>query len=84
MRHKGKENIIDWKPLKKDVEYTVTANFTRHAMHMSVNGEYVGTIDLPHGFSVTQLPDVNNWLGRSQFNDALFDGKIRSLTVYSN
>jgi hypothetical protein len=47
-----------------------------------VNGIQVGErTDLNH--DLANINDVNNWLGRSQWNDAMFNGKINEFRIYN-
>ncbi|MBN2686136.1 MAG: LamG domain-containing protein [Pontiellaceae bacterium] len=48
------------------------------------NGELVNSRVLENGRPLSELTDVNNWIGRSQWQwDSLFDGKIYDLRIYS-
>ncbi|MBX3426593.1 MAG: lamin tail domain-containing protein [Pirellulales bacterium] len=77
------ESVVDWvTPLSTGVEYhvAVTWNSLLDQQKLYVNGQLVGTsttlIDL------ADVEDVNNWLGRSQWNDPLFDGFYNEFRIY--
>ncbi|BBO34655.1 hypothetical protein PLANPX_4267 [Lacipirellula parvula] len=48
-----------------------------------VNGKLAGTNPMAAGFNLSTLVDNNIWLGRSQWPDSIFDGKINELRVYN-
>jgi hypothetical protein len=47
-----------------------------------LNGALIGATPLYAGFSLTAIPDVNNWLGRSQWGDPLFDGSFNEFRIH--
>lgn len=47
-----------------------------------LNGTDVGANEIAG--DLTLLSDVNNWLGRSQWGDSLFDGSINELRIYDH
>jgi Concanavalin A-like lectin/glucanases superfamily len=53
-------------------------------MYNYLDGGLVGTAPLYAGFTLGSLPDINNWLGRSQWGDPLFDGSFNEFRIYSN
>jgi len=46
-----------------------------------VNGQLVGTS--PTLIELSDINDVNNWLGRSNWNDPLFDGRHNEFRIYN-
>lgn len=44
----------------------------------------VGTGAIDPAFTAAALNDNNNWLGRSQWNDPVFDGKFNEFRIYNN
>jgi hypothetical protein len=57
---------------------------------MYVNGVLAGSAPIagnaaPNGFlNLGTMPDNNNWLGRSQWNDPVFDGSYNEFRVYNH
>jgi hypothetical protein len=57
---------------------------------MYVNGVSAGSAPIagnatPNGFlNLGTMPDNNNWLGRSQWNDPVFDGSYDEFRVYNH
>ncbi len=47
-----------------------------------LNGALIGATPLYAGFSLSAIPDVNNWLGRSQWGDPLFDGSFNEFRIH--
>ena len=50
------------------------------AVRLFVNGVFV-VQGAPH-IALADIPDVNNWLGRSQFPDAMFNGSYNEFRIY--
>ena len=46
------------------------------------DGQFIGTKELHPDFSLRTLNDVNNWLGRSQWPDPVFDGSFNEFRIY--
>jgi hypothetical protein len=53
-------------------------------MYNYLDGALVGAAALYPGFTLGGLPDVNNWLGKSQWGDPLFDGSYNELRIYTH
>jgi hypothetical protein len=53
-------------------------------MYNYLNGVLVGATPLYAGFTLGGIPDVNNWLGRSQWNDPLLDGSYNEFRIYDH
>jgi hypothetical protein len=49
-----------------------------------VNGAHIGTNPMAAGFNLSTLNDNNIWIGRSQWPDSLFDGKVNELRIYDS
>jgi hypothetical protein len=49
-----------------------------------VNGAHIGTNPMAAGFDLSTLNDNNIWIGRSQWPDSLFDGKVNELRIYDS
>ena len=47
-----------------------------------VNGAFIGTNPMATGFNLSTLNDNNVWIGRSQWPDSVFDGKVNELRIY--
>jgi len=82
-RHKGKENFIDFSPLKLGQHYDVTTKFNSTTMRLYVGEKLIGSAPLPNGLKLSKLKDENNWIGRSQFHDPLLTGTVKSIKIYS-
>lgn len=49
-----------------------------------VNGVLVDAdVAIPTQYALSSINDVNNWIGRAQYNDPLFDGTIDDMRIYS-
>jgi hypothetical protein len=74
--------------VKEHVVYTFNHNDTDGGTkpngtgRLYLNGTSVGAAEI-QGFLDT-IPDVNNWLGRSQWGDPLYDGLIDELRIYNH
>ncbi len=55
---------------------------TAGVARMYLNGQPVGSNTLH--MTLSSIPDVNNWLGRSQFNDPLFTGSYNEFRIYDH
>lgn len=51
-------------------------------MTLYVNGARVGTAGVHPDIDIRTFADVNNWLGRSQWPDPLFDGSYDEFRIY--
>ena len=49
-----------------------------------LDGVLLGTAAMYPGFTLASLPDVNNWLGRSQWPDPLLDGSYNEFRIYDS
>ena len=79
----GKEYYFDAKSiLEPGKMHHLVATFTRSDMALYLNGTLVGKHPLPEKLNLTTFKNNNNWLGRSMFNDPVFDGIFKSLTIY--
>lgn len=77
------ESFVDWtSALATGVEYHVAVVWDSAAdvQRLYVNGALVGTSTLV--FDLAGIQDVNNWLGRSQWDDPLFDGYHNEFRIY--
>jgi len=70
-------------PLNMSEEYCLTATYDPAAnmARLFRNGVLIGTdtADVP----LSSIDDVNNWLGRSQWGDAMFAGSYNEFRIYS-
>jgi len=69
-----------WVDIGVEMHYAVTWNETTGKVRLYRNGELLGENDIH--FSLADLPDVNNWLGRSQWNDQFFRGSYNEFRIY--
>ena len=83
-RAAGQETFVDWERAPKKGEVLkVKATFSNGKMHLYVNDVLVGSTSQPKKLDLTKIKDVNNWVGRSQFPDPMFDGFVKDLKVFS-
>lgn len=79
------ESIVDRAgALTTGVEHhiVVTWDAANDVQRMYVNGTLVGSSALL--IDLVDIEDVNNWLGRSQFPDPLFDGFYNEFRIYAS
>ena len=53
-------------------------------MTLYLDGGLVGTNEIHADIDITTLNDNNNWLGRSQWNDPVFDGSYNEFRIYDH
>jgi hypothetical protein len=63
-----------------EVHVAFVWDWTHQQTRIYLNGQWLNT-GQPH-FSLTDLPDVNNWLGRSQWDDPAFNGIYNEFRIY--
>lgn len=81
----GPEGLVDYSaPLSTTVEQHLVGVVADGNIALYVDGEFIGSTTLAAGFDVTTLNDNNNWLGRSQWNDSLFDGTINEVRIHDD
>jgi hypothetical protein len=49
-----------------------------------IDGTLIGSVQLAPNVNLRTLTDNNNWIGRSQWNDAVFDGLINEFRIYNH
>lgn len=54
------------------------------AISLYVNGALIGSNPMAAGFNLSTLNDNNIWIGRSQWPDSIFDGKVNELRIYDS
>lgn len=67
-------------PVGKEVHVVVTYSYTANVTRIYMDGVLLATG--PAGFPLSSLNDVNNWLGRSQYNDPYFKGSYNEFRLY--
>ncbi len=78
------ERVIDSTPLPADGTLQHVAlvwDETRTSAQLFHNGKLVAE-DLNTHMTLSDLTDVNNWLGRAQWNDAMFNGSYADFRIY--
>ena len=65
----------------EETHVAVVWNDDTTTAELYVNGVRVGMDVLKH-FSLADIPDVNNWLGRAQWPDAMFNGSYNEFRIY--
>jgi hypothetical protein len=65
----------------QETHIAVTYNSTAQTARMFINGKRVGwrSVDI----ALSDLNDINNWLGRSQWNDPFLNGVFDEFRIYS-
>ena len=65
-------------------DHTNTASGPNGTMALYLNGAQVGTAAIHADTNLRTASDNNNWLGRSQWNDAVFDGSYNEFRIYDH
>ena len=68
-------------PLNEEVHVAVTYSSSAQIARLYFNGELMASG--PASFPLSSLPDVNNWLGRSQFVDPYYAGSFNEVRIYN-
>ncbi|MCA9237930.1 MAG: LamG domain-containing protein [Planctomycetales bacterium] len=82
-----------------DAGFTVTTNVQHHVVYTLDQNDFTAGFDgtatlyidngtpivagIAGGLFLDSIPDVNNWLGRAQWPDALYDGLINEVSIYN-
>ncbi len=69
-------------PLFTEVCVTATYDPGANVARLYVNGALAATDDAPTPLSA--INDINNWLGRAQWNDPIFNGSYNEFRIYNN
>ncbi|MCP4193599.1 MAG: PEP-CTERM sorting domain-containing protein [Planctomycetaceae bacterium] len=75
-------------PIDEDVHVVAVydheddSNGANGSMHLYMDGELIGSNELAAAFDLRSIEDENNWLGRSQWNDPVFDGSYDEFRIY--
>ena len=77
------ENVIDSTvlPVDQEVHVAVVWDDVAEVVSMYQDGQLVASGPLL--FKLTDFPDVNNWLGRSQWQDTAFNGSYNEFRIYN-
>jgi hypothetical protein len=65
-------------------DHNDTSTGANGTMRLYLDGAPLGAEALPTGFNLNTFDDDNNWLGRSQWPDPVFDGLYNEFRVYSH
>ncbi len=79
----GSESSADWSEapeLNVEHHFAVTWNSETELQTLYVNGQPIASS--PTLIDLADINDNNNWLGRSQWNDPLFDGYHNEFRIY--
>jgi uncharacterized protein (TIGR03382 family) len=79
------ENVVDdTAPLSAGVEHHLVGVWDENAgvQKLYLDGNLIGSSSILAGITLASLPDVNNFLGRSQWPDPLFDGQYNEFRIY--
>ena len=81
-------------PLSEGVEHHIVVSVNQYDTTAGLNGTLnlyldgalvaTGPVEDEGNIDLTYMDDVNNWLGRAQWGDALFDGSYNEFSVYSH
>jgi hypothetical protein len=79
-------------PLPINVQFHVVATYDHNDTSAGANGTFklyrdsalIGSAALPPTFNLNTFTNINNWIGRSQWNDPLFDGLFNELRIYDS
>jgi hypothetical protein len=79
----GSERILEALRVPQSVEQHIVLVWDGEntSATLYVNGFQVSRDGATH-FSLSDIPDVNNWLGRSQWNDPLYGGSYNEFRIY--
>ena len=86
----GAEGFVDYTAAMSTTEQThLVTVYDQSAglpgtISLYVNGSLIGTNPMATGFNLSTLNDNNIWIGRSQWPDSLFDGKVNELRIYDS
>ncbi|MBN1419604.1 MAG: LamG domain-containing protein [Planctomycetes bacterium] len=77
------ERVVDTLSLTTGVEHHIVIVWEGDVttVRMYLDGVMVAE-DLAVHFSLIDVPDLNNWLGRSQWADAMYDGSYNEFRIY--
>lgn len=67
-------------PANQELLITVVYDYTANIARLYTNGVLAGAGQAP--VDITTIDDVNNWLGRSQWPDAMFKGKYNEFRIW--
>jgi hypothetical protein len=73
-------NVGGGMPTGSEFNITVSYNFTENVSRLYTNGVLAATASA--AVQLSTINDVNNWLGRSQWNDSVFQGSISEVRIY--
>lgn len=73
-------NLPGFFPVGKEVHLVVTYSYSANLTRVYMDGVLLATG--PAGFALSTLNDINNWLGRSQYNDPYFNGSFNEFRLY--
>ena len=65
-------------------DHTNTSAGPNGTMSLYYNGAFIGSNLIDPGLDLRTFVNNNNWLGRSQWNDSVFDGSYDEFRVYSD
>jgi hypothetical protein len=68
-------------PVDQEVHVAIVWDETSGQVRMILNGQQVASGPLQ--YTLAQLPDINNWLGRSQWGDPGFHGSYNEFRIYN-
>ena len=84
----GPEGFVDFTaPLSTAADQHVVTVYDQSngmpgTVRMYVDGALIGTAPIANNLNISTMNDNNVWLGRSQWNDSVFDGSVDELRVY--
>jgi hypothetical protein len=85
----GAEGFVDFTAAMSTTQMTHVVSVYDQAgglpgtVTLYVDGALVGSAPIAAGLNVGAMTDNNNWLGRSQWNDPVFDGSYDEFRIYN-
>lgn len=78
------EGFLDTTTAALNVPINAVGVFNGTNFSFYVNGVQIGTpTAMPAGLDLSTFTNTNNWLGRSQWGDPVFDGSFDQLAIYN-
>jgi hypothetical protein len=72
-----------WLPGNQETHFVITWSSSGNTARLYMNGVLVASGTAAKPLSAFNNTDVNNWLGKSQFNDPLWGGKFNEFRIYT-
>jgi hypothetical protein len=88
----GDRNVGQTGPLPNNIQFHIVSTYDQNDTSEGSNGTFklyrddalIGAAELPLGLDLNTFTNNNNWLGRSQWPDPIFDGLFNELRLYDH